>query len=133
MSPEAGEQPVEHVAAWRRFRRPVLERPAGVEPGMLVVWSFYSALHLVQAYLVLKGERFAASSHGQRRAALRSAPELRPLRASYALLQDASEQVRYEPAFVATEQTRDSALDALRRVESVLRGPLERALGPLEP
>jgi hypothetical protein len=110
---------VSHRALAERFF--TLEPPAH-EGG--IVFAFYAALHLVQAYLLTKGERFLSDNHGARRAAMRGAPELRPLLSVYALLQARSEGVRYNPTFIATEATRDGARQHLGRVESVVKGKL---------
>ena len=74
-----------------------------------IVVNFYAALHFVQAYLISKNIRFHAKRHHERKDAIRKSPELRhPFPTHYAILQDVSEQVRYDPGFVASGHVADS-------------------------
>lgn len=117
---------VAHLARFAGFRD-LCERLQALAPPSSegsVIFAFYAALHLAQAYLLTKGERFVAENHGARRAALKRAPELRPMLASYELLQARSESVRYDPRFVTTETDATEARQLVGRIEMVLRGKL---------
>lgn len=97
-----------------------------------LVVCFYAALHLTQAYLLTKDQRFEAKRHDERRKAIKASPELTrgnrfPL--AYRWLQDVSEQVRYDPGFRAQLTHFTAAHDKLSIVRSFLEGKLTRALG----
>lgn len=124
-----GELDPDIVAHLARFgaHRELSERLAALAPAAhagSVVFAFYAALHLAQAYLLTKGERFVAENHGARRVALKRAPELRAMLAPYELLQARSESVRYDPRFEVTESISNESRQLLSRVEMVVRGKL---------
>lgn len=72
--------------------------PADVE--WCAVVRFYSALHLVDAYLTTKFLPHKTVSHFDRQQALRRYPECARFERAYRRLQQLSEEVRYEPLFV---------------------------------
>jgi|GEM_PF-2144451 len=96
-----------------------------------IVVGFYAALHLVQAYFCTKNMRFQAARHDQRMAAIRSSPELnksRPFVQAYKMLQDVSEQVRYEPGFKVAGTDLQLAKANLETVERMLQAKVNRVL-----
>lgn len=100
-------------------------------PDWEVVVRFYAALHFVQGYFMTKNERFEAKRHDQREQAIRSSPELTKnpkFHLAYRRLQHVSEQVRYDPGFVAQQQHVEQARTDLTIVESVVRTKLESRL-----
>ncbi|MCK6545746.1 hypothetical protein L6R52_07755 [Myxococcota bacterium] len=101
-------------------------------PEWAIVLRFYSALHLVDAYLELRGS--PVSSHGERKAAIRHRSELSAgrgaqFRTAYYWLQNTSEQVRYDPGFVASSAAVAESALHLR----VVREFLEPKLSPAPP
>ena len=94
-----------------------------------IVVRFYSALHLVQAYLLTKGDRFEAKRHQDRENAMREAPELSKGKAArcyqgYRMLKDLSEQVWYEPGFRPRREDFLSCLSNLEAVRSTVEPKL---------
>lgn len=89
-------------------------------PDWHVVLCFYSALHIVQCYLLTKGVRFSAENHAQRRQAIRESPELNPIRGKYRDLQDLSEEVRYNPSYCVRPEDHDNARAWLVAIDSFL-------------
>ena len=87
----------------RSARDEALASSLGSSAGdWIVVLRFYAALHLVQSYLTTKHNRFDAKRHNERWSAIRASPELKQgFKTAYRRLQDVSEQVRYDPGFVA--------------------------------
>ncbi len=121
--PDLDDEVQRHLRRWGEHRASA-ERLFALDPPELawgLVATSYASLHLVQAYLQTKGERFQADNPGARWRALRAAPELRALWNPYNQLRAMSEEVRYAQLFEATPDDRDTALGALQRVESVLR------------
>ena len=101
-----------------------------------IVVCFYSALHLVQAYFCTKDLRFQAARHDQRWTAIKQSPELsksRPFVQAYKMLQDVSEQVRYEPGFSVSSGHLQLATANLETVERMLRAKVNRALAAHHP
>src|ERR1700681_4890545 len=71
------------------------------------VLRFYAALHLINAYLIDKGNiRFDPDSteHKERKQAMARCPELRDAPEKYRRLKDLSEDVRYKVNYVFTEK-----------------------------
>jgi hypothetical protein len=94
-----------------------------------IVVRFYAALHLTQGYLVTKDYRFHAGRHADRSAAIRRSPELRePFPRAYNRLRDLSEQVRYDPEFMARPQDFAAAARDLDSVRRIVLPKLERKL-----
>jgi hypothetical protein len=96
-----------------------------------IVVGFYAALHLVQAYFCTKNMRFQAARHEDRIAAIRSSPELnksRPFVQAYRMLQDVSEQVRYDPGFKVADTHLAHAKANLETVERMLQAKVNRVL-----
>jgi hypothetical protein len=95
-----------------------------------IVFVFYAAMNLAQAYLETKdGERFEAAAHWQRKKALKLCPELRPpfLRV-YEDLRDLSEQVRYDPGYQSRPADHNAARDLLGKVESFIVSKLKTSV-----
>src|SRR4051812_13984154 len=65
-----------------------------LSPRWSVVLAFYSALHLVDAYLVRVGYR--PRNHEDRRASIQRLRELRPLWEDYRTLDTRSREARYD-------------------------------------
>lgn len=101
-------------------------------PDWEIVIRFYSALHLLQAYLITKNVRFHASKHSERGKALMASPELRNMRTAYRMLQDVSEQVRYDAGFTARPEDVETARENLEQVSRILVPKLKARL-PLDP
>jgi len=121
----------EHFTRWgtdadREMR---YEKSSSRDPDWLIVFLFYSALHLTQAYLATKSLRFTAEDHGSRWTAIRSSPELGPrFRDAYKALKSLSESVRYSPWFVARAQDLTDAKRHHDLVSQFLRSRVERWL-----
>lgn len=93
-----------------------------------IVVRFYAALHLTQGYLLTKGSRFHARHHTERSLAIRSSPELRdPFSRAYHRLRDLSEQVRYDPTFMARAEDFSAAVRDLDAVRTALLPKLQRS------
>lgn len=120
----------------RKFNRELAEsyraRLGDDHPDWEIVIRFYAALHLVQAYLITKDPRFHASKHSDRWRAIHASPELRGIRKAYRMLQDVSEQVRYEPGFSTRDTHIETARANLTRVADVVLPKLRRQL-PIDP
>jgi len=117
-----------HEAMARRNanRAAAYEQAFPNDPAWAVVLRFYAALHLTQAYLLTKAQRFHATDHGGMWRAIRAAPELRQdFRDAYSALRTASELVRYDPAFAASAQHLADATANLGVVDRVLTGKLQ--------
>ena len=99
------------------------------EIGWYMVVLFYTALHLVDAYLVTKAWKPSMENHGERNRELKKCSELSmPFRGAYRSLQDMSEQVRYEPGFQAVDKHLKQAEDSLRTVRLFLESKIKRQL-----
>lgn len=92
-----------------------------------IVQSFYSALHMVQAYLESKSSPVPIQSHAERRRALDALPETTPrnLKAkqfniAFLKLKSVSEQVRYDPGYRISTTDLQEAQKALIQVYSYL-------------
>lgn len=99
--------------------------------GWEIVIRFYSALHLTQAYMVTKNIRFEASRHNERWQAINASPELtkgKRFPMAYGMLQSVSEQVRYDPGFIARPKHFQDARDNLRTVQSFLNAKVTKYL-----
>lgn len=120
--------PDEHVTYWRTFRTVagVLGTSATPLRHWAIVVRFYSALHLTEAYMRTKAERFWASTrHEDRRRNIRDSPELgRRFAAAYDTLKSVSERLRYEPPDSITDRDHTETEKALEQVESFLRSKL---------
>ena len=123
-----------HLTRWQQFRasRQLLESSEPVDLLVLSIVSFYAALHLVQAYLLTKGERFDASNHWQRWRALKAATELRLLLDPYKRLRTLSESARYDPSWAPPGALREDTALALNQIERILRGKMIARGYPLE-
>lgn len=92
-----------------------------------IVLRFYVALHVLQAYLITKSLRFEAKRHGDRLRAIRDSPELcSNFEKAYRRLQDVSEQVRYDPGFMARETDVKQSDSDLQTVHSFLDAKIAR-------
>ena len=101
------------------------------ELGWYMVVLFYSALHLVDAYLVTKAWNPSMENHGERNRELRKCTELtKPFRTAYRSLQDISEQVRYDPGFLAAENHIRQTSDDLKAIKVFLDSKIKRHLEP---
>ena len=129
----------EHFARWRSTAALVgayRKALSSTFPDWELVFRFYAAVHIAQAYLLTKGERYEASNHRERWEALKACPELvRTPRflASYKMLREISEQVRYVPAFVPRPEDYDEASKSQDLVERTLGYRVQRALGEAPP
>lgn len=122
-----------YAARWRHLRR-LADAYATALPQYSdweVVLRFYAGLHLLQAYFSTKNPRFQAARHFDRIQAINASPELtkvRGFKTAYRMLQDVSEQVRYDPAFGVNATHVGQARQNLMLVERTLEGKVERAL-----
>jgi hypothetical protein len=122
-----------HAARWRAMRKLAADyaRALPNNPDWELVLLFYAALHLVQAYFGTKNHRFEAARHHDRIKAIKESPELMKNRAfltAYRMLQDASEQVRYEPSFQVDASLIRLAHQNLSVIESWLEQKVAKAL-----
>ena len=101
-----------------------------VFPDWEVVFYFYQAVHLIEAYFASKQPPIANSgAHSDRLNTMRRLPELASkanFMAAYRGLQQLSEQVRYDPAFRVDPDDVDMARASLRTVISVLDAKVKR-------
>jgi len=93
------------------------------------VAMFYSALHLLDAYLATKTFAFPIDSHPNRNRAIAQSPELRRFGTSYRELQDISEQIRYDPGFIYQQTHYADAKANLTKVAAVLDSKFKKLLG----
>lgn len=101
-------------------------------PDWEIVVRFYTTLHMVQAYLCAKDQRFEAQRHDQRMRALRESPELAKFGnflSGYRYLQDVSEQVRYDPGFIVSDAHIEQARKSQLLVKNVVSPKLEKLKG----
>ena len=123
--------PAEHLARFQ-YHSSFAQRLKGAFPEDLdwyLVVLFYSALHLVDGYLATKSWNPILENHGERRREMKNCPELnRRFQSAYRLLQDVSEQVRYDPAYTLTKDNVTDAEGSLERVKSFLEGKLRNAI-----
>lgn len=97
----------------------------------VLVMRFYAALHITQAYLLTKNERFEARRHHEREKAIRASPELNKtpkFRTAYRWLQDTSEQARYDPGLQIPESYFERSEEYLATVRSFLQSKVDRYL-----
>jgi 5'(3')-deoxyribonucleotidase len=102
-----------------------LEQPLADDPAWCCVVMFYSAVHLMQAYLIGKANiDFRVEDHHARQRAMDKCPELDRMlgvrQRAYRQLKELSEQVRYDPAFICRSADHDEAKKNLNRVFSAL-------------
>jgi hypothetical protein len=95
-----------------------------------IVFRFYACVHLVEGYMRTKIDRFWSDKHENRTRALKESPELKDARVAYRDLQDLSEDVRYDPGFVAEETHYGNAKAWAAKVSSIVRSKLETRLDP---
>lgn len=103
--------------------------PDNVEWELVI--RFYAVLHLIDAYLATKAERFIADRHEVRLRAIRESPELRKNPAferAYRELKQISEQVRYDAGFVVDNVTLVRGRERHAALRSVLVPKIERRL-----
>ena len=96
----------------------------------ICVLRFYAALHLINAYLVNKGNiRFDPDSteHKERRQAMARCPELRDAPEKYRRLKDLSEDVRYKVNFPFTDQDAEFAKSLLAKIVAIVEPKLKKA------
>ena len=89
---------------------------------------FYASLHLVEAYLRTKPPRFHAEDHVGIAKAIGASPELKHMAGAYKALRELSQQIRYEPDFVVTDQHRVDARRNAATVDSATRSKIDRWL-----
>ena len=101
-----------------------------VFPDWEIVFRFYRAVHLIEAYFAGKTPPVVGSvAHRDRERKMRELPELsvkRNLMVAYKGLKDRSEQVRYDPQFRARKSDVEEARANLRTVVSVLDAKVKR-------
>jgi hypothetical protein len=118
-----------HCRTWLKYREraSAYAQTFEADAAWTIVFRFYAALHLTQAYLLAKGiPRFEASSHAERDRAIRDATELtRRFSCDYRDLKNLSESVRYDPDFVATPNDHQNAQAWLGVVESIVKPKLK--------
>jgi uncharacterized protein (UPF0332 family) len=92
------------------------------DPTWSIVFRFYAAIHLMQAYLLAKGDaRFDASSHMERLMAIKKCTELgRRFEEQYKDLKARSESVRYDPDYAPRAEDYKSSENCLSVIESFL-------------
>jgi uncharacterized protein (UPF0332 family) len=95
-----------------------------VHPGWGAVLAFYSALHLVDAFLATKDVH--PESHRDREAAISRVSELRAIYPDYRALQNRSNDVRYRLKRLRSQEVRDLIDHELAAIESLIK----RLLGP---
>jgi len=87
-----------------------------------VVFSFYSALHLVEE--ALSRQNYSSSSHRDRNENLRDSSISGAVRADYNTLKTLSEEVRYKRGRL-DQSDRDEALEAYKQVSESLNQRLD--------
>lgn len=101
-------------------------------PDWEVVFRFYCAVHLIEAYFTGKSPPVAASKdHGERKKTMRALPELGKnprFLAAYSALYDIAFQVRYDPEYRTTRADLDKANRDLAIVVSVLDAKVKRQI-----
>jgi hypothetical protein len=96
----------------------------------ICVLRFYAALHLINAYLIDKGNiRFDPDSteHKERKQAMARCPELRDAPEKYRRLKDLSEDVRYKVNFAFTDQHGEFAKSLLAKIVAIVEPKLKKA------
>jgi len=94
------------------------------------VARFYAALHLVNAYLVDKGNvNFDPESteHKERKQAMAQCPELRDAPQKYRRLKDLSEEVRYLADVTFTDQHDAASKSLLAKIVAIVEPKLRKA------
>ena len=98
-----------------------------------IVLLFYSSLHLVQAYLYTKTPRFHADDHVGIAKAIAASPEVKHMAGPYRALRELSQQVRYDPAFVATDRHRVDSRKHPATVDNATRPKVAKWLAAQSP
>lgn len=124
MNPRTG-QYLDAAARNQTIARRMLERfDSGVTPphdDWVITIAFYSALHLVDAYLAEEMNR-TPESHRERNQVLRGHPLLSSISPEYNSLRSASERVRYQPEKRVPADAVQQAFDQLEVIRhSVLQ------------
>ncbi len=121
----------DHVSVWKKNagRAESWKTRFPDDPDWTLVFQFYAGVHLTDAYLATKPERFRQySDHAGRENAIRRATELKTqFRSAYNQLKALSENVRYQPTYVVRKEDLEAGTKALQTVESFLRGKLKKA------
>jgi hypothetical protein len=94
------------------------------------VIRFYAALHLINAFLVDKGNlRFDPESteHKERKQAMTRCPELRDVPEKYRRLKDLSEDVRYKVNVTFTDQDDEASKRLLAKIVAIVESKLKKA------
>ncbi len=100
-------------------------------PGWAITAQFYSAVHLVRAYLSARhGHQLA--SHDELHSLWNKYPELRKAKSEYVFLKQVSEQHRYYLVDFGPEDV-DAAQPKLEKVRKVFEPLIERALAGRRP
>jgi hypothetical protein len=95
------------------------------------VVMFYTAVHLMTAYLIMKHNVAldpSSAVHPERKKAMDRCPELKDSRDKYRQLKDLSESVRYDPGFVFGPQHFTDAASYLARIVSIVEPKVRRQL-----
>jgi len=130
MNPEARlyyDRYLHNVALGRR-----IEQALGPDSDWACVAYFYSALHLMNAYLLTKKNvNFDPKTavHVNRQQAIDQCPELKFAGRKFRKLKDLSEWIRYDPGFAFTPQHLADARNDLSNFESLLVGKVKKSLG----
>lgn len=97
-------------------------------------WScvvrFYSALHLLNAYLIDRGQlRFdpGSTEHAERKKAMDQCPELRDAPKRYRQLKDISESVRYDAGFKYTDENHKDVKAYLDKILAIVEPKIKKA------
>lgn len=122
-------EPTDYYARWQRSIA-LADSPnlPGEARDWRIVIRFYATLYLLEGYMRTKDERFHSERHEKRTWAINNSPEVAGAKASYRALQDLSENVRYDPCFVARDADFTLAESCAKKVESFLRTKLEARL-----
>jgi hypothetical protein len=94
------------------------------------VLRFYAALHLINAYLIDKGNISfdpESTEHKERKQAMARCPELRDAPEKYRRLKDLSEDARYKVNFKFTDQGDELAKSLLAKIVAIVEPKLKKA------
>jgi hypothetical protein len=97
--------------------------------GWACVVRFYAALHLVNAYLIDKGNlRFdpGSTEHKERKQAMAKCPELRDAPEKYRRLKDLSEDVRYKANIPFSDKDGELAKSLLAKIIAIVLPKLQK-------
>lgn len=98
-------------------------RSSSADLRWVVVAAFYSAVHLVNAYL-WEQQRIEPRNHDERRSFATMIGDLRPVASQYAHLQDLAFRARYQPGFRISVDTTRGVMAYLEQIEKIVTDAL---------